>query len=107
MNFQKSGIKTVTVLTTEFSSNTEKRKQSGILLINSVINTLNSLEEALLLKLCHIQNKLSCVKENLCKHTVFPQDGYSGVMVLYGSDGKESACNAGDPGSIPGSGRSP
>ena len=25
----------------------------------------------------------------------------------YGSDGKESACNAGDLGSIPGSGRSP
>ena len=24
-----------------------------------------------------------------------------------GSDGKQSACNAGDPGSIPGSGRSP
>ena len=24
-----------------------------------------------------------------------------------GSDGEESACNAGDPGSIPGSGRSP
>ena len=24
-----------------------------------------------------------------------------------GSDGKDSACNAGDPGSIPGSGRSP
>ena len=24
-----------------------------------------------------------------------------------GSDGKESACSAGDPGSIPGSGRSP
>ena len=24
-----------------------------------------------------------------------------------GSDGKEAACNAGDPGSIPGSGRSP
>ena len=24
-----------------------------------------------------------------------------------GSDGKESACNVGDPGSIPGSGRSP
>ena len=29
-------------------------------------------------------------------------DGFPG-----GSDGKESACNAGDPGSIPGSGRSP
>ena len=26
---------------------------------------------------------------------------------LSGSDGKESTCNAGDPGSIPGSGRSP
>ena len=26
---------------------------------------------------------------------------------LGGSDGKEFACNAGDPGSIPGSGRSP
>ena len=26
---------------------------------------------------------------------------------LGGSNGKESACNAGDPGSIPGSGRSP
>ena len=25
----------------------------------------------------------------------------------YSSDGKESSCNAGDPGSIPGSGRSP
>ena len=25
----------------------------------------------------------------------------------YSSDGKESACSAGDPGSIPGSGRSP
>ena len=25
----------------------------------------------------------------------------------YGSDGKESACNVGDPGSIPGLGRSP
>ena len=29
------------------------------------------------------------------------------VMVPGGSDGKASACNAGDPGSIPGSGRSP
>ena len=27
--------------------------------------------------------------------------------ILYSSDGKESACNSGDPGSIPGSGRSP
>ena len=28
-------------------------------------------------------------------------------MVCDGSDGKESACNAGDPGLIPGSGTSP
>ena len=43
--------------------------------------------------------------------------GQPGLMSLYveaifmgvpgGSDGKESACNAGDPGSILGSGRSP
>ena len=28
-------------------------------------------------------------------------------ICIYGSDGKESACNVGDAGSIPGSGRSP
>ena len=32
-------------------------------------------------------------------------DTFGGL--LYSSDGKESACNAGDLGSIPGSGRSP
>ena len=31
----------------------------------------------------------------------------AGVRVPGGSDGKESACNAGDLGSIPGSGKSP
>ena len=36
------------------------------------------------------------------KRTHDQHDGYPG-----GPDGKESACNAGDPGSIPGSGRSP
>ena len=30
-----------------------------------------------------------------------------GFLLYGGSDGKASACNAGDPGSIPGSGRSP
>ena len=29
------------------------------------------------------------------------------LSFLYGSDGKVSACSAGDPGSIPGSGRAP
>ena len=29
------------------------------------------------------------------------------ITITCGSDGKESACRAGDPGSIPGSGRSP
>ena len=28
-------------------------------------------------------------------------------LLFGGSDGKESACNVGDPGSVPGSGRSP
>ena len=32
---------------------------------------------------------------------------YKGLGFPGGSDGKASACNAGDPGSIPGSGRSP
>ena len=36
------------------------------------------------------------------KQTALNKTGFPG-----GSDGKESACNAGDPGSIPGSGRSP
>ena len=33
----------------------------------------------------------------------------SGILVGFpgGSEGKASACNAGDPGSVPGSGRSP
>ena len=32
---------------------------------------------------------------------------YGSILDYGGSDGKTSACNAGDPGSIPGSGRSP
>ena len=40
---------------------------------------------------------------HVCKYTdVFTYMNFPG-----GSDGKESAYNAGDPGSIPGSGRSP
>ena len=38
----------------------------------------------------------------LSRATVIPQQGFP-----HSSVGKESACNAGDPGSIPGSGRSP
>ena len=34
-------------------------------------------------------------------------DQSSEPLLPSGSDGKESACNAGDPGLIPGSGRSP
>ena len=58
----------------------------------------------------------------LCIHPFFPVTGNSVSRVLFpkqlcstteslgfpdGSDGKEPACSAGDPGSIPGSGRSP
>ena len=39
--------------------------------------------------------------------TIKIQDIYIYQGFPDGSDGKESACNAGDPGSIPGSGRSP
>ena len=40
-------------------------------------------------------------KEGL-KSLIFTKRGFPGV-----SDGKEFVCNAGDPGSIPGSGRAP
>ena len=43
--------------------------------------------------------KLSLIKSN--RSISWANDLFSG------SDGKESACNAGDPSSIPGSGRSP
>ena len=43
-----------------------------------------------------------CVCVCVCIHTFHPLKCFCG-----GSDGKESACNAGDLGSIPGSGRSP
>ena len=52
---------------------------------------------------------------SLCPHTAFLLDVHNPkCLSVYtnfiffpgGSDGKESACNAGDPGSIPGSGRS-
>ena len=36
-----------------------------------------------------------------------PHTSYKVMDFPGGSDGKASACNAGDPGSIPGSGRSP
>ena len=39
---------------------------------------------------------------HLCSKATGIHQGFPG-----GSNGKESACNAGDPGSIPGSGRSP
>ena len=42
---------------------------------------------------------LKCLHMHTCKHIV---KDFSG-----GSDGKESACNAGDLGSVPGLGRSP
>ena len=35
------------------------------------------------------------------------ENNFLGVSTLCGSAGKESSCNAGDPGSIPGLGRSP
>ena len=40
--------------------------------------------------------------KNLKKEYIYIYMGFSG-----GSDGKESACSAGEPGLIPGSGRSP
>ena len=53
------------------------------------------------------QGAVICIKSDphsclSCTTQFNPSSGFPG-----GSDGKESACNAGDPGSIPRSGRSP
>ena len=64
--------------------------------------------------LCH-----PLLLKRLCKEFLFVLLAFLEYLLLFtsclsmmvgfpgGSDGKESACNAGDPGSIPGSGRSP
>ena len=44
---------------------------------------------------------------NACETDLNLAPCFSPIDFLGGLDSKESACNAGDPGSIPGSGRSP
>ena len=44
---------------------------------------------------------------NIAKDTLISLNEFAAVPGVYGSVGKESACHAGDPGSIPGSGRFP
>ena len=44
---------------------------------------------------------------NLCRPVSKPTLSIMAPGLPYGPDGKESACNAGDLGSVPGSGRSP
>ena len=43
---------------------------------------------------------------NIAKDTLISLNEFAAVPGVYGSVGKESACHAGDPGSIPGLGRS-
>ena len=59
-----------------------------------VCNKLNRLQYSIRIAFCTRGN------QNICVTCVF-------VELPCGSDGKESACNAGDLGSIPGLGRSP
>ena len=54
--------------------------------------------------LLYTDNKLS---ETEIRETIPLTTASERIKYLGGSDGKESACNAGDPGSIPGLGRSP
>ena len=53
-------------------------------------------------------HRIQCLKEEKYKHN-FPKQNIVDIPVGFpsGSDGKESACNAGDPGSTPRLGRSP
>ena len=66
-----------------------------------------SIEGKLLCRASSLHRKLQIkfLSVQLPRH----QDGpsQSGITFPGGSDSKASACNAGDPGSIPGSGRSP
>ena len=50
---------------------------------------------------------MELISMGLCPHSV--ENGISKMLSVFphNSFSKESACNAGDPGSIPGSGRSP
>ena len=50
-----------------------------------------------------LENSMDCIIHGVTKS----QTRQSNFHFPGGSDGKESACNAGDPGSVPGSGRSP
>ena len=49
----------------------------------------------------------SAVKKNAFESVLMRWMKLEPVVFPGGSDGKASACNAGDPGSVPGSGRSP
>ena len=53
----------------------------------------------------------NCLSQNKTRKVKWSNKGIVGtsnnMLDLRGSDGKASACNAGDPGSISGSGRSP
>ena len=51
---------------------------------------------------CCYEHWGACIFPNWSSHYLWLNRDFPG-----GSDGKESACNVGDPGSIPGSGRSP
>ena len=49
-------------------------------------------------------DKYCCIQGNFLKFNAY---SYTKTITKNDSDGKESACNVGNPGSIPGSGRSP
>ena len=53
------------------------------------------------------QSEMDPLYHNLKSHLLLQQMYHILSLCLTGSDGRESVCNAGDSGSIPGSGRSP
>ena len=54
-----------------------------------------------------LENSTDCIVHGVTKSQTLLSDFHCCEKVPGGSDGKESACSAGDPGLIPGSGRSP
>ena len=79
-----------------------------ILFLNCSLDSLGSLEMDVILSPCP-QWLEQCQRP--CRPSISICWNSSQVVIIWGfpagSDGKESTCNAGDPGSIPGLGRSP
>ena len=77
-------------------------------LVCPLVNDISPKELFTRLRHPHLDLACSPINRNEVLHcSLCPKNKYMVTHFCHSSVGKESACNAGDPGSIPGSGRSP